>query len=134
MDLIDKVPHPVDVHVGARLRQLRKTARKSQSELGAAVDLTFQQIQKYELGTNRVSSSKLYAIAKWFGKPIGFFFEGYEDDAETPAAPSAERTVQAFLMTDEGSELALAFQKVRKARHRRTLLDLVRELAEPDRK
>jgi len=69
-------PHPVDVHVGARIRLRRKTLRISQSDLGEALGLSFQQVQKYERGGNRVSASKLYEIAGKLETPIGYFFEG----------------------------------------------------------
>jgi transcriptional regulator with XRE-family HTH domain len=71
-------PNPVDVHVGARVRYMRKALGMSQTELADALGLTFQQVQKYELGTNRVSASKLYEIAKKMKVTIGFFFEGLE--------------------------------------------------------
>jgi transcriptional regulator with XRE-family HTH domain len=71
-------PDPVDVHVGKRVREHRKSLGLSQTKLGDSIGLTFQQIQKYERGTNRVSASKLWAIANLFDVPISWFFEGLE--------------------------------------------------------
>ena len=67
--------HPVDIHVGARLRQRRHLVGLSQSKLGESVGLTFQQIQKYERGTNRISSSRLYEFAKVLAVPVSYFFD-----------------------------------------------------------
>ena len=74
-------PDPVDVHVGARMRELRKSQGVSQTDLGSAIGVTFQQIQKYEKGTNRVSASMLYAIARRLAVPLTAFFEGLPDPA-----------------------------------------------------
>jgi transcriptional regulator with XRE-family HTH domain len=73
------VPHPVDIHVGQRLRAARLIADLSQTAVGEAVDVSFQQIQKYENGSNRVSASRLYIIAHVLGVEISYFFEGIED-------------------------------------------------------
>lgn len=78
--------HPVDKHVGSRIRARRKACGMSQSELGAAVNLTFQQVQKYESGANRVSASVLYDIAGVLGKRIGYFFDDYVPEASAFAA------------------------------------------------
>lgn len=75
-------PDPVDVYVGMRLRKRRQLLNLSQQQLGRAVGITFQQIQKYEQGTNRVSSSRLYDIAKVMGVPINFFFDHIEEEIE----------------------------------------------------
>jgi transcriptional regulator with XRE-family HTH domain len=73
-------PDPVDVHVGKQLRYLRISRRMSQERIGAMVDLTFQQIQKYEKGTNRVSASVLYRLARALEVPVSTFFEGLAED------------------------------------------------------
>jgi transcriptional regulator with XRE-family HTH domain len=77
------VHHPVDVHVGARLRQRRALLGMSQTALGNAVGLTFQQVQKYERGGNRISSSRLYEFAKVLDVPVSFFFEEMSGEAAT---------------------------------------------------
>lgn len=74
------LPHPVDVHVGARLRLKRKIAGISQVELAAAIGVTFQQIQKYEAGTNRISASSLHAAAAALKAPIAWFFQDLGPD------------------------------------------------------
>lgn len=81
------MPHPVDVHVGARLRVFRKEAGMSQQVLGDRLGLTFQQVQKYERGTNRVSASKLFEASDILGVRIESFFEGLQD---TPAAQPSQ--------------------------------------------
>ncbi|HMB76303.1 MAG TPA: helix-turn-helix transcriptional regulator, partial [Kiloniellaceae bacterium] len=72
-------PHPVDIYVGGRVRLRRTYLGYSQEKLGQALGLTFQQIQKYERGLNRISSSKLYELSKLLEVPVAFFFEGMED-------------------------------------------------------
>ncbi|MCA3717359.1 MAG: helix-turn-helix transcriptional regulator, partial [Brevundimonas sp.] len=69
-------PHPVDRHVGRRVCEKRISLGYNQSDLGRALGLTFQQIQKYEKGTNRISASKLWDIARFFKVDVGFFFQG----------------------------------------------------------
>lgn len=75
-------PDPVDVYVGRRLRKQRVLLRLSQEQLARAVGVTFQQIQKYERGANRISASRLYDVAKVMGVPINFFFDYIEDEIE----------------------------------------------------
>jgi len=74
-------PDPVDLHVGARLRALRSSRRMSQTSLANAVGVSFQQIQKYERATNRISASMLYGIARYLAVPLAAFFEGLPDTA-----------------------------------------------------
>jgi transcriptional regulator with XRE-family HTH domain len=101
-------PNPVDLHVGGRVRMRRKLLGVSQEQLADALGLTFQQVQKYERGANRVSASKLYEIAKTLQVPVSFFFDGLADpmnDVEMDdASLRAERVVQEFLTTSEGLE------------------------------
>jgi len=130
----DKTPSPVDLHVGARVRMRRKFLNMSQEGLADAISLTFQQVQKYERGTNRISSSKLYDIAKTLGAPIGYFFEGLgEHDEQSGFSESeSEAFVHSFLMTTEGIELAEAFPRIKNPKLRRKILDLVRTMGEED--
>ncbi len=123
-------PHGVDIYVGARVRSSRKSQGMSQGDLAAAVGLTFQQIQKYERGSNRISASKLHAIASILGVPIAWFFEGYDETAADGFSESAsELQVNAFLSTAEGIELARVFPGISSLRQRRSILDLVRSLS-----
>jgi transcriptional regulator with XRE-family HTH domain len=129
-------PNPVDLHVGGRVRMRRKVLGVSQERLAEALGLTFQQVQKYERGANRVSASKLYEIARFLSAPVAYFFEGLSDPS-APGGPGvadggAEQFVHEFLMTPEGLELAAAFPKIGRPRLRRRILDLVRALAEED--
>ncbi len=130
----ERNPHPIDVHVGARIRLRRKFLKISQEKLADALGLTFQQVQKYERGSNRVSASKLYQVARFLGTPVSYFFEGLTDTVDEAAADDRghEQFVHDFLMTSEGIELASLFPRIRSARLRRRVLDLVRELAEED--
>ncbi len=77
-------PHPVDIHVGARIRLRRTLLGMSQEKLGEGVDLTFQQIQKYEKGTNRVSASRLYQFSQALNVPVSFFFDGLDSPSIGP--------------------------------------------------
>ena len=126
--------HPVDVHVGARMRQRRTLLGMSQEKLGEALGLTFQQVQKYERASNRVSASKLYEMARALETSTGYFFEGLADTATpgTGAAPGGQAHMQAFLLTPEGVELASTFPKISPPRVRRRILDLVRAMTEEE--
>ncbi len=130
----ERGPNPVDLHVGARVRMRRKFLGMSQEGLAETIELTFQQVQKYERGSNRISASKLWEIAKALKAPVAYFFEGYgENEAvEGFSESESEQFVHGFLMTTEGIELAEAFPRIKNAKHRRRILELVRSLAEDD--
>ena len=132
MDASLRKPSPVDAHVGARIRLRRKLLGLSQQQLAERLGLTFQQVQKYEQGTNRVSSSMLYRISGALRVPIVFFFEGLPDPNADPKVASdlgMEQSISAFLMTPEGLELAELFPSIEESSLRRRILELVRELA-----
>lgn len=116
-------PHPVDLHVGARIRLRRKIARISQIDLAAAIGVTFQQIQKYESGSNRISASSLHAAAMALRTPIAWFFEGLPMRDANP--------VVALMTTREGWELARLLARTPPG-PRRQVLALVRGIAEVD--
>ena len=131
----DRSPNPIDLHVGARIRTRRKILGVSQEKLAESLGLTFQQVQKYERGANRVSASKLYEIASALQTQIVYFFEGLADPSQPIGEGidnGAEQFVHDFLMTPEGLELAGLFPKVRRGAVRRRILDLVRAMAEED--
>ena len=129
----DVGPNPIDEHVGLRIRLRRKELGISQERLADAIGLTFQQVQKYERAANRVSASKLYEMARVLKTSVGYFFEGLPDVAPEDAAPPDLRSaIQAFLMTPEGLELSTVFPRLRRARVRRRILDLVRAMTEED--
>lgn len=120
-------PDPIDVHVGGRLRLRRTLLGLSQTELARAVGLTFQQVQKYESGSNRVSASRLYHIAEALDVPVGFFFDDVPRDgalAETP------RT--AFEPDRELLELTRNYRNINDPEVRRGIYELVKRLANKD--
>jgi len=128
-----RTPNAVDLHVGGRVRMRRKMLNMSQEHLADALGLTFQQVQKYERGANRVSASKLYEIAKTLQVPVSFFFDGLADpvtNENDDVGAAADRIVTEFLNTPEGMELAEMFPKIGRGSVRRQVLDLVRAMAE----
>jgi transcriptional regulator with XRE-family HTH domain len=124
------VPHFTDLHVGAQVRKRRKALGMSQETLAKAVGLTFQQIQKYERGSNRISASKLHEIGHHLGMPIAYFFEGLPDiDVET--IPAAETSASGFLRTTEGQELAATFSLL-SPNQRKGVMSMVRAILADD--
>lgn len=116
--------HPVDVHVGQRVRQRRWMVGMTQQQLGNRVGIKFQQIQKYETGTNRVSASRLWDIAAALDVPVEFFFEGLEGGTSADGTPNGD------IMTDkEALELVRAYYSIPETQRRR-LFDLARVLSE----
>jgi transcriptional regulator with XRE-family HTH domain len=132
--MLKKLPNPIDRHVGSRVRMQRMLAGISQEKLGEALGLTFQQVQKYEKGTNRISASRLQQISKMLGVPVSFFFEGAPageaatDGGFADAASTAY--VADFLSTSEGVQLSKAFVRIKNPRVRRRIIDLVEALAD----
>ena len=128
---LERSPNPVDLHVGGRIRMRRRILGISQEKLADALGLTFQQVQKYERGANRVSASKLYEIARTLQAPITYFFEGLADPMAAGVEDGgSEQAMHDFLMTAEGLELATLFPKIPRGRLRRKLLDLVRAMTD----
>ncbi|MDF1610221.1 helix-turn-helix domain-containing protein [Hoeflea sp. YIM 152468] len=132
-----KKPNPIDIHVGSRVRLRRTMLGMSQEKLGDALGITFQQIQKYEKGTNRVGASRLQNISTILNVPVSFFFEDAPGDPSTGQPGMAEANssnyVVDFLSSSEGLQLNRAFIKIADPKVRRKLVDLVKSLAaEPD--
>jgi len=129
-----KAPNPIDKHVGSRVRMRRMMLSMSQEKLGDALGLTFQQVQKYEKGTNRIGASRLQQIAQILQVPVAFFFEGAPELSPTPApdgmneAPSPTY-VSDFLATSDGLALTKAFMRIPDAKLRRRIVDLVEHIA-----
>ena len=92
--------NPIDDHVGVQVRRLRRSKDVTQTQLAEAIDVSFQQMQKYEKGTNRISASRLYMIARTLGAPVGYFFEGLEGEVRAPA-PGRQLS---FRFDSEGEE------------------------------
>ena len=127
-----KSPDPTDKHVGARVRMRRLMLSLSQTKLADALGLTFQQVQKYEKGVNRISASKLQQISSFLQVPVPFFFEGLP-------GPSEQRTkkdgtllpsdVFQFIATSDGLSLAKSFTTIKSPQLRRCIVSLVEDLA-----
>ncbi len=129
-ELTMRKPSSVDVHVGGRVRVRRRLINMTQESLADMIEVTFQQVQKYERGTNRISASKLFAIAESLEVPISYFFDGLDETAgERPGSESSEQTIQSFLRTSEGLELARLFPRIARGPLRRRILELVRAAA-----
>ena len=124
-----KSPNPVDVHVGSRVRMQRMLIGMSQEKLCEAPSLTFQQVQKYEKGTNRIGASRLYEIGAVLGVPIEYFFDGLENGALKGAAGLRGAVDVGVLSTAEGIQLNSAFFAIPDPKLRRRILDLIRALA-----
>lgn len=139
-DLVEKGSrraNPLDLHVGSRVRLQRMLLGMSQEKLGEQLGLTFQQIQKYEKGINRIGASRLYELAKVLGVSVQFFYEDapgeYSDKRPSTTAGFSERPADSyvvdFLSSREGIELNKAFVKITDPKVRRSIVDLVRTLA-----
>jgi transcriptional regulator with XRE-family HTH domain len=126
-----KKPNPIDVHVGGRIRLRRNMLGMSQERLGENLGITFQQIQKYEKGTNRVGASRLQAIAHILGVPVAFFFEDAPGREHAPGlSEDSADYVAEIPNTAEGMQLNRAFVRISDAKVRRRILDLVKTLSE----
>lgn len=122
----------VDAHVGRRLRRRRSALGISQEQLGAALGLTFQQVQKYEKGQNRISAGRLYRIAGILSVPVQYFYDGIANGNEGPPLPGGEVSdveIQAFVASPEGRALSSGFVRIGDPATRRRLIDLVATLA-----
>ena len=128
-----RVPDPFDVYVGSRVRMTRQTLGMSQTVLGNALDLTFQQIQKYEKGTNRLSSSRLQMISKITGVPVSFFFEGGPNiSTNTPDQSHSINYIAEFIASSDGLALVRAYSKIKDSRVKRRLIQLIEALTVDD--
>ncbi len=132
-----KAPNPIDKHVGSRVRMRRMMLSMSQEKLGDALGLTFQQVQKYEKGTNRIGASRLQQISNILQVPVSFFFEGAPhiggerhsggmNEAPSPAY------VSDFLATSDGLSLTKSFMRIKNSKLRRRIVDLVEQIAGED--
>jgi transcriptional regulator with XRE-family HTH domain len=130
-----KAPNPTDKHVGARVRMRRMMLGMSQEKLGDALGLTFQQVQKYEKGANRIGASRLQQIAEILQVPVSFFFEGAPSSpghsggggASEAASPAY---VSEFLATSDGLALTKAFMRIKNPKLRRRIVELVEQISQ----
>lgn len=127
-----KSPNPIDKHVGSRVRMRRMMVSMSQEKLGENLGITFQQIQKYEKGTNRIGASRLQHISNVLGVPVSFFFEGAPSGSPSAgfSEDSSPAYVSDFLATSEGLALTRAFTRISDAKVRRRIVDLVEALVD----
>ena len=111
------VPNPVDLHVGARIRMRRRELGLSQETLAEAIGITFQQLQKYERGANRISASRLYALALVLKISIEWCFEGLPDPQDPDAIPNhvlqLQQAAQSLMSTPEGQGVVAHFPLIR---------------------
>jgi transcriptional regulator with XRE-family HTH domain len=132
MEMVKKSPNPIDKHVGSRVRMRRMMLGMSQEKLGDALGLTFQQVQKYEKGTNRIGASRLHQISLILQVPISFFYEDAPQVGGQPRglsdAPSPAYVAD-FLATSDGLALTKAFMRIQDPKTRRRIVDLVRQIA-----
>lgn len=132
--MMKKTPNPIDVHVGSRLRMRRMLIGMSQEKLGESLDVTFQQIQKYEKGSNRVSASRLFDISLILGVPVQFFFDDIKLRSDTKNSASREQAeaIQMidFLSSSDGALLVRTFSGIEDAEIRRSIIDLVKSISD----
>ena len=127
-----KAPNPVDQHVGSRVRMRRMMLAMSQTTLGNALGLTFQQVQKYEKGTNRIGASRLQHICHILQVPVAFLFEGAPSVPGTPQAMEMAPSpayVTDFLATSDGLALTKAFMRIKNTKLKQRIVELVEEIA-----
>jgi len=129
-----KKPNPIDIHVGGRIRLRPNMLGLSQEKLGESLGITFQQIQKYEKGTNRVGASRLQAIASILEVPVAFFFEDAPGGTAVEGLSEESQTtyVVDFLSSTEGLRLNRAFVRISDPKVRAKIIDLVRALADEE--
>ncbi len=121
----------MDIHVGSRVRLRRMLIGMSQEKLGEMLGLTFQQVQKYEKGVNRIGAGRLHELGQVMSVPVQFFYEDAPGSAAAGfAEPSSENYVADFLNSKEGIELNKAFQRITDHKVRRSIVDLVRSIAD----
>ncbi|APG47554.1 helix-turn-helix domain-containing protein [Phaeobacter porticola] len=121
--------HPVDVHVGKRIRHRRWLIGMTQQQLAELVGIKFQQIQKYETGANRVSASRLWDISDALGVPVSFFFEGLQDEGAADAASGKSQVPDDLMGDKEALDLVRSYYAIPENQRRR-LFELARVLSD----
>jgi transcriptional regulator with XRE-family HTH domain len=128
--MVTKTANAVDRHVGVRIRTQRIVRGFSQTELGKAVGITFQQVQKYEKGTNRVSASRLQQIANVLEVTPDFFFDGASAKAVGDSGCEEVAVIDEFISSRDGVALSQAFTRIRDVKIRRSIVLLVEQIAQ----
>jgi transcriptional regulator with XRE-family HTH domain len=126
-----KQANPIDAQVGNRVRLRRMLIGMSQERLGELLGLTFQQVQKYEKGVNRIGAGRLFEVSRILGVPIDYFYEGA--NGQTVGGQAAQQNappIMEFVSSGEGLQLSLAFMRIRDPRVRKRMLELVKSLAD----
>jgi len=129
-------PHPIDVHVGGRVRLRRLMLGMSQDKLGDALGLTFQQIQKYEKGINRIGASRVFQLSETLGVAIQYFYDDYAGligGAPGMAEGDAGAAFMDLVSSPEGIQLCRYFAEIQDPKVKKRVLDLVRSIAEGER-
>jgi transcriptional regulator with XRE-family HTH domain len=127
-----KTANPIDKHVGSRLRMRRMMLGMSQEKLGEAFGLTFQQVQKYEKGTNRISASRLQQAAQILHVSAPFFFEGAPGGHKLEADAPSPAYVNEFVSSEDGLRLIKAFARIARPAVRHRIVNLVQEISGGD--
>ena len=127
-------PNYIDVHVGARIRMRRQLINMSQERLGELLGITFQQVQKYEKGSNRISASRLFYASKTLGVPVQFFYDGLpgSEGADGLREPASGDEFSAAMMSPEGVQLAKAFKDADSSTKRKLIASLARLIVESE--
>ena len=139
----ERIPRAIDVHVGSRIRLRRTLLGMSQERLGDALGLTFQQVQKYERGLNRVGASRLFDLARVLDVPISFFFDDLPDALAAPGQITSPRRFSGFaenqdpfgddtMSRRETVELVRAYYRIADSSLRKRVLDLIKTMAPPE--
>jgi transcriptional regulator with XRE-family HTH domain len=125
----NKAPNSIDKHIGSRVRMRRIMLGMSQEELAQALGLTFQQVQKYENGTNRVAASRIQQISETLQVPVSFLFEGRTSKTESLSEAPSPAYVDEFISTRQGLALIRAFSRITDTKLRRSIVNLVEQIA-----
>ena len=132
--MMTKIPNPIDVHVGSRLRMRRMLVGMSQEKLGESLEVTFQQVQKYERGANRISASRLFDISHILDVPVQYFFDDIRPvrrKKKNQRRKHVDTTqVIKFLSSSDGAQLIRTFSEIDNAQIRRNIIDLVKSISE----
>ncbi len=125
-----KSPSPIDKHVGSRVRMRRLMLNMSQEKLGHSLGLTFQQVQKYEKGSNRIGASRLHQIANTLQVPVAFFFEGLSEQPTGMQEGRLPAYINDFISMSEGLSLARSFMQIKDRKMRQSIVALIAEIGD----